>query len=147
MWWSTHPALAVVFLHKLAVVVVIKGWITFHAFLLAQLVVLSFSTVHCSINDLRENRKPFSAPKLELQRPNVSSSRQVGGHNLARFGVIHASDKDVRPRTDPTFNLGSDDDDDDDEDVLKNIRIVVDHPDCLNDLSIINMAHICCGGL
>lgn len=39
----------------------------------------------------------------------------------------------------PTLDLGSDDDDDDD-DVLKNIRIIVDHPDCFNNLSIINVA-------
>lgn len=63
----------------------------------------------------------------------------MGGGNLARFGVFDASDKDFRPRTDPTLNLGSDDDDDDD-DVLMNIGIVVDHPDCLNNLSIINVA-------
>lgn len=56
-WRSTHPTLPVVFFHKLAVVVVIEGWVTIHALLFAKLVVLSFCTVHCSINNLRTNRK------------------------------------------------------------------------------------------
>lgn len=50
----TYPSISIVLLHKLAIVVVVECWVALHPFLLAKLVVLSFSAVHSCVHDLKQ---------------------------------------------------------------------------------------------
>lgn len=53
--FCTYPTISIVFFHKLAIVVVVKGGVALHTFLFTKLVVLSFRAVHRSVNNLKKN--------------------------------------------------------------------------------------------
>lgn len=50
----TYPSISIVLLHKLAIVVVVECRVALHPFLLAKLMVLSFSAVHSCVHDLKQ---------------------------------------------------------------------------------------------
>lgn len=56
----TYPAISVVLFYELAIVVVVKCWVALHAFLLTELMVLSFRTVHRGVNNLRRNKQSYT---------------------------------------------------------------------------------------
>lgn len=49
---SAYPAFAGIFFHIFAVVVVVEGGVSFHSFLLAEVVVLSFGAVNSGVSNL-----------------------------------------------------------------------------------------------
>lgn len=48
----TYPSVSIVFFYKFSIIIIVKGWISIHSFLLTQVMVLFFGTIHCSISNL-----------------------------------------------------------------------------------------------
>lgn len=52
----TYPSISSIFFHKLPIVVIVEGGVAIDPLLLAQVMILSFGTVHCSVGDLKHKR-------------------------------------------------------------------------------------------
>lgn len=63
---TTYPTVSIVFFYKLAIVVVVEGWVPLHPLLLAHVMVLSFGAVHSSIHNLNSNKS--SSVRVLMQR-------------------------------------------------------------------------------